>query len=77
LRQASDTLQSRGSETRPLLTLRCRHPALWLADARLLDALAVRDLGPAGFTFASFLCGLSWNIESMIVFRALPLRLGA
>src|SRR5216684_5240499 len=25
----------------------------------------------AGFTLTSMLCGLSWNIESMIVFRAL------
>src|ERR1700678_2087499 len=31
----------------------------------------------AGFTFASVLCGLAWNIESMIVFRALQGLLGA
>src|SRR5215468_5304589 len=31
----------------------------------------------AGFTFASLLCGLAWNIESMIVFRALQGMLGA
>src|SRR5215813_3533285 len=31
----------------------------------------------AGFTFASLLCGLAWNIESMIVFRALQGLLGA
>lgn len=31
----------------------------------------------AGFTVASMLCGLSWNIDSMIVFRALQGLLGA
>ena len=31
----------------------------------------------AGFTVASVLCGLAWNIESMIVFRALQGLLGA
>ena len=31
----------------------------------------------AGFTFASLLCGIAWNIESMIVFRALQGLLGA
>jgi MFS transporter, DHA2 family, multidrug resistance protein len=31
----------------------------------------------AGFTGASVLCGLAWNIESMIVFRALQGLLGA
>ncbi|HEY3622809.1 MAG TPA: MFS transporter, partial [Roseiarcus sp.] len=31
----------------------------------------------AGFTVASMLCGLAWNIESMIVFRALQGMLGA
>jgi DHA2 family multidrug resistance protein len=31
----------------------------------------------AGFTLASLLCGLAWNIESMIVFRALQGMLGA
>ena len=31
----------------------------------------------AGFTVASMLCGLAWNIESMIVFRALQGLLGA
>ena len=31
----------------------------------------------AGFTLASMLCGLAWNIESMIVFRALQGLLGA
>src|SRR6201995_3647740 len=30
-----------------------------------------------GFTIASMLCGLAWNIESMIVFRALQGLLGA
>lgn len=30
-----------------------------------------------GFTFASMLCGLAWNIESMIVFRAVQGVLGA
>src|SRR5713101_3864867 len=31
----------------------------------------------AGFTVTSTLCGLAWNIESMIVFRALQGLLGA
>src|SRR5499425_1038832 len=31
----------------------------------------------AGFTAASLLCGLAWNIESMIMFRALQGLLGA
>src|SRR6201992_2740358 len=31
----------------------------------------------AGFTVASMLCGLAWNIQSMIVFRALQGMLGA
>ncbi|HJU16887.1 MAG TPA: DHA2 family efflux MFS transporter permease subunit [Stellaceae bacterium] len=31
----------------------------------------------AGFTVASLLCGLAWNIESMVVFRALQGLLGA
>ncbi|MBV8427147.1 MAG: DHA2 family efflux MFS transporter permease subunit, partial [Hyphomicrobiales bacterium] len=31
----------------------------------------------AGFTVTSMLCGLAWNIESMIVFRALQGLLGA
>ena len=31
----------------------------------------------AGFTLASMLCGLAWNIESMIAFRALQGLLGA
>ena len=31
----------------------------------------------AGFTLASMLCGLAWNIQSMIIFRALQGLLGA
>jgi MFS family permease len=31
----------------------------------------------AGFTVASMLCGIAWNVESMIVFRALQGMLGA
>src|ERR1700734_182804 len=31
----------------------------------------------AGFTLASMLCGLAWNIDSMIAFRALQGLLGA
>ena len=31
----------------------------------------------AGFTITSLLCGLAWNIESMIVFRVLQGLLGA
>src|SRR6202007_1965108 len=34
-------------------------------------------LSAAGFTVASMLCGIAWNIESMIVFRALQGFLGA
>ena len=51
-------------------------PTVGLADPRvstrwLFTASAV------GFTVASLLCGLAWNIESMIVFRALQGLLGA
>jgi len=34
-------------------------------------------ISAVGFTFTSLLCGLAWNIESMIVFRALQGMLGA
>ena len=51
-------------------------PAVRLADAGVLHALAVHRLG-AGFTLTSMLCGLAWDIHSMIVFRALQGMLGA
>src|SRR5579859_6904525 len=47
----------------------------WLTrvfSTRLLFAASA-----AGFTVASLFCGLAWNIESMIVFRALQGLLGA
>jgi DHA2 family multidrug resistance protein len=47
----------------------------WLTrvfSTRLLFATSA-----AGFTVASLLCGLAWNIESMIVFRAMQGLLGA
>ena len=40
----------------------------WLA--RLLSTRWLFTLSAAGFTLASLACGLAWNIESMIVFRA-------
>ena len=39
---------------------------------RLLFAISA-----AGFTLSSMLCGLAWNIDSMILFRALQRLLGA
>lgn len=47
----------------------------WLT--RVLSTRWLFTASAAGFTLASMLCGLSWNIESMIVFRALQGLLGA
>src|SRR6201981_473627 len=47
----------------------------WLT--RVLSTRWLFTLSAAGFTAASLLCGLAWNIESMIVFRALQGLLGA
>src|ERR1700752_3597858 len=47
----------------------------WLT--RVLWTRWVFPLSGVGFTGASMLCGLAWNIESMIVFRALQGFLGA
>src|ERR1700676_2634476 len=38
---------------------------------RLFSSRWLFALSAAGFTVASLFCGLAWNIESMIVFRAL------
>ena len=49
-------------------------------SGRLTRVFSTRWLFTAssvGFTIASMLCGLAWNIESMIVFRALQGMLGA
>ncbi len=47
----------------------------WLT--RVFSTRWLFAVSAAGFTFASLLCGLAWNIESMIVFRALQGLLGA
>jgi DHA2 family multidrug resistance protein len=47
----------------------------WLT--RVFSTRWLFALSAAGFTLASILCGLAWNIESMIVFRALQGLLGA
>jgi MFS transporter, DHA2 family, multidrug resistance protein len=47
----------------------------WLT--RVFSTKWLFTFSAAGFTFASVLCGLAWNIESMIVFRALQGLLGA
>ncbi len=46
----------------------------WLA--RVLSTRWLFAASAAGFTVASMLCGLAWNIESMIAFRALQGFLG-
>jgi MFS transporter, DHA2 family, multidrug resistance protein len=43
--------------------------AAWLS--RVLSTRWLVTIGAAGFTLASMLCGLAWDIRSMIVFRAL------
>ncbi len=47
----------------------------WLT--RVLSTRWLFTASCAGFTLASMLCGLAWNIESMIFFRALQGLLGA
>jgi DHA2 family multidrug resistance protein len=47
----------------------------WLT--RVFSTRWLFTLSAAGFTVASMLCGLAWNIESMILFRALQGLLGA
>jgi DHA2 family multidrug resistance protein len=47
----------------------------WLT--RVFSTRWLFTISAAGFTVASLLCGLAWNIESMIVFRALQGLLGA
>ena len=47
----------------------------WLT--RVFSTRWLFTVSAAGFTFTSLLCGLAWNIESMIVFRALQGLLGA
>jgi MFS transporter, DHA2 family, multidrug resistance protein len=47
----------------------------WLT--RVFSTRWLFTISAAGFTLSSMLCGLAWNIESMIVFRALQGLLGA
>ena len=47
----------------------------WLT--RVFSTRWLFTVSAAGFTLASLLCGLAWNIESMIVFRVLQGFLGA
>ncbi len=47
----------------------------WLS--RVFSTRWLFTVSAAGFTATSMLCGLAWNIESMIVFRALQGLLGA
>ena len=47
----------------------------WLT--RVFSTRWLFTISAAGFTMASILCGLAWNIESMIVFRGLQGLLGA
>src|SRR5690242_19997191 len=47
----------------------------WLT--RVFSTRWLFTISAAGFTFTSMLCGLAWNIESMILFRALQGLLGA
>src|SRR5262250_215107 len=47
----------------------------WLT--RVFSSRWLFALSAAGFTITSLFCGLAWNIESMIVFRALQGLLGA
>jgi len=46
----------------------------WLS--RVMSTRWLFAASAAGFTLASLLCGLAWNIESMIVFRAMQGFLG-
>lgn len=47
----------------------------WLT--RVFSTRWLFTISAAGFTIASLFCGVAWNIESMIVFRALQGLLGA
>ena len=47
----------------------------WLT--RVFSTRWLFTISAAGFTVSSMLCGLAWNIESMILFRALQGLLGA
>jgi DHA2 family multidrug resistance protein len=47
----------------------------WLT--RVFSTRWLFTISAAGFTVTSLLCGLAWNIESMIVFRAMQGLLGA
>jgi DHA2 family multidrug resistance protein len=47
----------------------------WLT--RVFSTRWLFTISAAGFTVASMLCGLAWNIQSMILFRALQGLLGA
>src|SRR5215467_11682449 len=47
----------------------------WLT--RVFSTRWLFTISAAGFTLTSLLCGLAWNIQSMIVFRALQGALGA
>ncbi len=47
----------------------------WLT--RVFSTRWLFTVSAAGFTVSSMLCGLAWNIQSMIVFRALQGLLGA
>jgi DHA2 family multidrug resistance protein len=47
----------------------------WLT--RVFSTRWLFTLSAAGFTLSSMLCGIAWNIESMILFRALQGMLGA
>ena len=47
----------------------------WLT--RVFSTRWLFTVSAAGFTLTSLLCGMAWNIESMIVFRALQGLLGA
>ena len=47
----------------------------WLT--RVFSTRWLFTLSAAGFTLSSMLCGIAWNIQSMIVFRALQGMLGA
>ena len=47
----------------------------WLT--RVFSTRWLFAVSAAGFTVASLLCGIAWNIQSMIVFRALQGALGA
>ncbi len=47
----------------------------WLT--RVFSTRWLFTVSAAGFTIASMLCGIAWNIQSMIVFRALQGVLGA